>query len=87
MKLKLKNKNLIKNLISINDIDINKIAVSNKLLLVNQYFEYFIGYKDSKKVSPLCIFRPQTVIYERNFDENRSILKKRKKFLLNIWKF
>ena len=38
--------------ISINDIDLNKIVVSNKLLLGKQDFKYFIGYKDSLKNIP-----------------------------------
>ena len=37
----------IKSLISINDIDINKIVVSNKLPFGKHDFQYFIGYKDS----------------------------------------
>ena len=35
--------------ISINDIDINKIVVSNKFPFGKQDFKYFIGYKDGKK--------------------------------------
>ena len=35
--------------ISINNIDINKIVVSNKLRFGKQDFKYFIGYKDSEK--------------------------------------
>ena len=38
-----------KSIISINDIDTNKIVVSNKLPFGKQDFEYFIGYKDTKK--------------------------------------
>ena len=33
--------------ISINDIDINKIVVSNKFFLGKKGFKYFIGYKDA----------------------------------------
>ena len=76
--------------ISINDIDINKIIASNKLSFGSQDFKYFIGYKDSEKVKPWWIFCPQMIICKRNFDENKCIhffLKKKKKFLLNIWKF
>ena len=36
--------------ISINDIDINKILVSNKLLFSNQDLKNIIGYKDAEKV-------------------------------------
>ena len=57
----------------INSIDINKIVVSNKFSSGKQDFEYFIGYKDSKKIRPLCIFWPQMILYKRNFDENRHI--------------
>ena len=35
--------------ISINDIDINKIVVSNILPSGEQDFKYFIRYKDAKK--------------------------------------
>ena len=35
--------------ILINDRDINKIVVSNKLPFGKQDFIYFIGYKDDKK--------------------------------------
>ena len=35
--------------ISINNKDINKIVVSNKLHFGKQDFKYFIGYKDSEK--------------------------------------
>ena len=75
--------------ISINDIDINKIVVPNKLPFGKQDFKYFIGYKDSEKIRTLCTFCPQMIIYKRNFDENRRIyfLKKEIKFLLNIWNF
>ena len=34
--------------ISINNVDINKIVVSNKFTFGEQDFKYFIGYKDNK---------------------------------------
>ena len=58
-----------KSLISISDIDINKIVVSNEFRLGKQDFKHFIGYKDSERIRPLCIFRPQVIIHKRNFDE------------------
>ena len=75
--------------ISINDIDLNKIVVSNKLLLGKQDFKYFIGYKDSQKNKPLCTFHTQMIICKRNFDGNKRIyfLIKKKKFSLNLFKF
>ena len=68
--------------ISINDIDINKIVVSNMFHFDKQDFKYFTGYKDSEKIRPLCIFRPQIIIYKRNCDENRYLFfnKRRKSF-------
>ena len=41
--------------ISISNIDINKIVVSNKLPFGKQDFKYFICYKGSEKIRPLCI--------------------------------
>ena len=50
MTLKLKNTNFINiKAISINNIDINKIVVSNKLPFSKHDFKYFIGYKNDKK--------------------------------------
>ena len=36
--------------ISIKNIDINKIVVSNKAYFAKKSFIYFIGYKDAKKL-------------------------------------
>ena len=41
---------------SITNIDINKIVVSNKVCFGKKGFEYFIGYKDAKKIRPLGYF-------------------------------
>ena len=40
-----------KNPILINNIDINKIAVSNKVSFGKNDFKYFINYNNSKKIS------------------------------------
>ena len=45
-----------KSSISINNIDINKIVVSNKLHFGKQDFKYFIGYKDVKHFTFMHIF-------------------------------
>ena len=52
MTLKLKNMNFINIKISINDIDIIEIVVSNKLpfSISFQDFKYFISNKDYKKI-------------------------------------
>ena len=48
-----------KNPISINNIDINKIIVFNKVHFGKKGFNYFISYKDAKKTRPLFIFFPK----------------------------
>ena len=42
--------------ISIKNIDINKIVVSNKVSLGKKAFEYFIANKDGKKLNPYVYF-------------------------------
>ena len=54
--------------ISINDTDINKIVVSNKLPFDKQGFIYFIGYKDDKKIRPLCKLFTKVSAYKVDFD-------------------
>ena len=44
--------------ISIKNININKIVVSNKVSFGKKGFKYFISYKDAKKICSLCIFLP-----------------------------
>ena len=56
-----------KRLISIKSIDINKIVVSNKVSFGKKGFKYLIGYKDAKKIRPLCIFLPELSAYGRGF--------------------
>ena len=43
---------LIRASILINEIHINKIAVSNKFSSGKQDFKYFIGYKYNTKIKP-----------------------------------
>ena len=57
----------------INNIDINKIVLSNKVLFVNQDFKYFIGYKDAKKTNPLCIFVPKMSAQRRDFGKTKCM--------------
>ena len=55
----------------IEDIDINEIVASNKVSYGKKGFKYLIGYKDAKKVEPLCIFLPKMSAYRRDFDETK----------------
>ena len=69
-----------------NNIDINEMVVSNNLSFGKQ--EYLIGYKDDKKIKPLCIYIIKMDTY-KSFDKNKCIyfLIKKKKFVINIMKF
>ena len=58
--------------LSINDIDINKIVVSNKVLFGKEDFKYFIGYKDPK-IRPLCIFCSEMSIYKRDINKTKCM--------------
>ena len=42
--------------ISIKNIDINKIVVSNKTSISKKDFKYFIGYKNTKKIDLYAYF-------------------------------
>ena len=59
--------------ISIKNIDNNKIVVSNKVSFGKIGLKYFIGYKDSKKIRPLCKFLPEMGACRRDFDETKYI--------------
>ena len=75
---------------SINDIDVHKIILPNRFPFGKQDFKYFIVYKDSQKIRPLCIFRTQMITYIGNFDKNRRIyflIKEEKVFIKYIWEF
>ena len=52
----------------INNKDINKVAVSNKISFGKQDVKYFIGYKDAEKIRPLRSL-PKMSSYRRNFDK------------------
>ena len=73
IKIKKQKFHQIKGLISIENIDINKIVLSNKVPFGKKGFKYFIGYKDVKKTRLSCIFLPKMSAYKRDFDETKYI--------------
>ena len=46
---------------------------SNKVSFGKKGFKYFIGYKDTKKIKPLCIFLPKMRAYRKDFYEIKYI--------------
>ena len=56
---------------SIDDIDVNKILVSEKEPYgTKNLFKYFIGYNDIDIIRPLCVRLLQMTGYARKLDEN-----------------
>ena len=55
--------------ISIKNIDLNKIVVSNKVYFGKKVFKYLIGYKDGNNNWPWCIFLSKMSAYGKDFDE------------------
>ena len=72
--------------ILIKNIDINKIAISNRFTFGKQDFKYFIGYKDNKEIRPLCIFFLEISTHKRYFDKSKCMyfIIKDGNFLTNI---
>ena len=52
---------------------INKILVSNEVSFGKKGFKYFIGYKDAKKIRPVCIFLIKVSANRRYFDETKYV--------------
>ena len=78
-----------KNPILINDVEISKIVVSDKVPFGKRGFKTFIWYEDGKKARPLCVMLPKMSAYRRDFDETRymSFLMKNDELLKNIMNF
>ena len=57
--------------ISIKNVDIGKIVVSNQVTFGKIEFKHFIGYKDAIKIKPLCVFLTKMTAYKREFDETK----------------
>ena len=57
--------------------------------MVKKGFKYFIGYKDAKKIRPLCVFLLKMSTYRKDFDETKymSFFIKNDELLKNMIKF
>ena len=53
------------------DVGSKKILVCKTFSFGEKGFTYFIGYKDGKKVKPLCVIIPKISTYRRDFDETK----------------
>ena len=55
------------NPVLIDDVDINKVIVSNKVAFRKKGFKY-IGYKDNETVGPLCFILSKMNGYRKNYN-------------------
>ena len=53
------------------NIDINKVAVFNKISVDKKGFKYFVSYKEAKRNRPLSIFLPKMIAYGRDFNRTK----------------
>ena len=62
--------------ININEVDIKRIASSDKRSYGKDSFKYFIGYRHEGNAfpSPLCIKLPQMNAYTKYFDKNNKYI-------------
>ena len=57
-----------KRAIDLMSVSVNKIVVSNKFKLNEDWFKYFIGHQKGEIVRPLCIILPQMSGYIKYFE-------------------
>ena len=64
------------------NVDVNKILVSNKVSFDKKGFKEFIGYKDGRKFRLLCVMLTKMRAYRGDFGETKymSFLIKRKNY-------
>ena len=59
--------------ILMDDINVNKIIVPNKVAFGKKDFRYFISYKNGRKVRLLCIILPKMSAWRRDFHERKYV--------------
>ena len=64
---------IYKSPVLINDKNLSKIVLSNRVPFGKKGCKYFIGYEDGKNVRLLYIMVPIMTAYRRDFDETRYI--------------
>ena len=59
--------------ILINELNINKVVVSNRFPFGKRDFKYFIGYKDNTEIRPLGTFFWEMSKYKRYADKTKCM--------------
>ena len=68
-------KEILKKIFNIDDIDVNKILVSKKEPYgKNNSLIYFIGYNDNDVIRPLCLKLSKMTGYINEFNENENTI-------------
>ena len=62
-----------KNPILIEDVDIDKILISNNVSCVKENYKFFISYRSyDYEIKSLSIILPETTAYVRSYDDGTS---------------
>lgn len=56
-----------------NNLIIDKILISNKVLFCKKGFKHLIGNKDEDKIKALCLMLAKTSGYAKSFDETKHM--------------
>ena len=56
-----------------NNANIDKIMISNKVSFRKKGIKYFIGYQYDGKIRPLCILIPKTSGYKKSFHKTNYV--------------
>ena len=56
--------------IKLDFVNINQIVISDKFKHSDDGFKYFIGYRESEIIKPLCIILPQMSGYIKYFENS-----------------
>ena len=62
-----------KSQISIDDVNVDRRVVSNRVPFGKKGFKYFIGCEDGKTVRTLCITLPKMNAYMKDFNESKCM--------------
>ena len=58
-----------KNTLSLRDVDLDKVVVSNKWKINESTCKYYVGYRKDDLIRPLCVIMPQMSGYIKYFDD------------------
>ena len=81
---------LLKKVIPLDSVDLDKIVGSSKWKINETTYKYFCGYLNNNVIQPLCVILPQMNGYMKYFDnggKNMTFVTEMKKFTTSITKY